>query len=97
VARVVVNVMPKTEILDPQGQAVLRALGRIGVNGVRDVRQGKRFELDVDGSVSDEELDRLASTLLANTVIEDYDVVAKRADDSATTPVTSTSVNEGAN
>ncbi|MDU6479805.1 MAG: phosphoribosylformylglycinamidine synthase subunit PurS, partial [Corynebacterium kroppenstedtii] len=75
-ARVVVNVMPKTEILDPQGQAVLRALGRIGVNGIRDVRQGKRFELDVDGSVSDEELDRLASTLLANTVIEDYDVVA---------------------
>ena len=53
-ARVVVNVMPKTEILDPQGQAVLRALGRIGVNGIRDVRQGKRFELDVDGSVSDE-------------------------------------------
>jgi len=97
VARVVVNVMPKTEILDPQGQAVLRALGRIGVNGVRDVRQGKRFELDVDGSVSDEELDRLASTLLANTVIEDYDVVAERADDSDVTPVTSTSANEGAN
>ncbi|MDU7286289.1 phosphoribosylformylglycinamidine synthase subunit PurS [Corynebacterium kroppenstedtii] len=96
-ARVVVNVMPKTEILDPQGQAVLRALGRIGVNGVRDVRQGKRFELDVDGSVSDEELDRLASTLLANTVIEDYDVVAERADDSDVTPVTSTSANEGAN
>jgi phosphoribosylformylglycinamidine synthase, purS protein len=89
--------MPKTEILDPQGQAVLRALGRIGVNGVRDVRQGKRFELDVDGSVSDEELDRLASTLLANTVIEDYDVVAERADDSDVTPVTSTSANEGAN
>ena len=96
-ARVVVNVMPKTEILDPQGQAVLRALGRIGVNGIRDVRQGKRFELDVDGSVSDEELDRLASTLLANTVIEDYDVVAERADDSDVTPVTSTSANEGAN
>lgn len=96
-ARVVVNVMPKTEILDPQGQAVLRALGRIGVNGVRDVRQGKRFELDVDGSLSDEELDRLASTLLANTVIEDYDVVAERADDSGATPVTSTSASEGAN
>ena len=95
-ARVVVNVMPKTEILDPQGQAVLRALGRIGVNGIRDVRQGKRFELDVDGSVSDEELDRLASTLLANTVIEDYDVVTERVDDSAATPVTSTSANEGA-
>lgn len=96
-ARVVVNVMPKTEILDPQGQAVLRALGRIGVNGVRDVRQGKRFELDVDGSVSDEELDRLASTLLANIVIEDYDLVAERADDPDATPVTSASANEGAN
>ncbi|MEJ4113463.1 phosphoribosylformylglycinamidine synthase subunit PurS [Corynebacterium kroppenstedtii] len=82
-ARVVVNVMPKTEILDPQGQAVLRALGRIGVKGVHDVRQGKRFVLDVDGSVSDEELDRLASTLLANTVIEDYDVVVEHADDTA--------------
>ena len=61
------------------------------------IRRGKRFELDVDGSVSDEELDRLASTLLANTVIEDYDVVAERADDSDVTPVTSTSANEGAN
>lgn len=75
-ARVVVNVMPKAEILDPQGQAVVRALGRIGVSGVEDVRQGKRFELEVDGSVSAEELDRIASTLLANTVIEDYEVVS---------------------
>ena len=55
-ARVVVNVMPKAEILDPQGQAVLRALGRIGVEGVTDVRQGKRFEIEVDDSVSDAEL-----------------------------------------
>ncbi|MDU4408117.1 MAG: phosphoribosylformylglycinamidine synthase subunit PurS, partial [Corynebacterium sp.] len=46
-ARVVVNVMPKAEILDPQGQAVVRALGRIGVSGVSDVRQGKRFEIEV--------------------------------------------------
>jgi len=75
VARVVVNVMPKTEILDPQGQAVHRALGRIGVSGVSDVRQGKRFELEVDDSVSDEDLKRLAETLLANTVIEDFEVV----------------------
>ena len=57
-ARVVVNVMPKAEILDPQGQAVLRALGRIGVEGVTDVRQGKRFEIEVDDSVSDAELQR---------------------------------------
>ena len=74
-ARVVVNVMPKAEILDPQGQAVVRALGRIGVSGVADVRQGTRFELEVDGTVTAEDLDRIASTLLANTVIEDYEVV----------------------
>lgn len=75
VTRVVVNVMPKAEILDPQGQAVVRALGRIGVSGVADVRQGKRFELEVDGTVTAEDLEHIASTLLANTVIEDYEVV----------------------
>lgn len=74
-ARVVVNVMLKAEILDPQGQAVHRALGRIGVDGVADVRQGKRFELEVGDTVTDEQLDTLARTLLANTVIEDYEVV----------------------
>ncbi len=67
--------MPKAEILDPQGQAVHRALGRIGVRGVLDVRQGKRFELEVDDSVTDADLRRIAETLLANTVIEDFDVV----------------------
>ena len=67
--------MPKAEILDPQGQAVQRALGRIGVNGVQDVRQGKRFEIEVDDSVTDEELARVAETLLSNTVIEDFEVV----------------------
>ena len=74
-ARVVVNIMPKAEILDPQGQAVVRALGRLGVAGVSDVRQGKRFEIEVDDSVSAEELEKVASTLLANTVIEDYEVI----------------------
>jgi len=73
-ARVVVNVMPKQEILDPQGQAVVRALGRLGISGVQDVRQGKRFELEVDESVTQEELEKIASELLANTVIEDYEV-----------------------
>ena len=71
-ARVVVNVMPKQEILDPQGQAVVRALGRIGVEGIADVRQGKRFELVVDGEVSREDLEKVAANLLANTVIENY-------------------------
>ncbi|MFP7366161.1 phosphoribosylformylglycinamidine synthase subunit PurS [Corynebacterium callunae] len=74
-ARVVVNVMPKAEILDPQGQAVHRALERIGVTGVSDVRQGKRFELEVDDSVTEADLQKVAETLLANTVIEDFDVV----------------------
>ncbi len=72
VSRVVVSVMPKEEILDPQGKAVVRALDRIGVSGVSDVRQGKRFVLEVDDSVSREDLERVASTLLANTVIEDF-------------------------
>ena len=79
-ARVVVNVMPKKEILDPQGQAVVRALGRIGISGVEGVRQGKRFELEVGEGVSREDLEKIASDLLANTVIEDYDVVIEGAD-----------------
>jgi phosphoribosylformylglycinamidine synthase subunit PurS len=73
-ARVVVDVMPKPEILDPQGQAVAGALPRLGFDGVRDVRQGKHFELEVDESVDDETLEKIAATLLANPVIEDWRV-----------------------
>ncbi|MGD9989584.1 phosphoribosylformylglycinamidine synthase subunit PurS [Pseudonocardia sp.] len=73
-ARVVVDVMPKPEILDPQGQAVTRALTRIGITGVADVRQGKHFELEVDDSLDDETLHRIAGDLLANPVIEDWTV-----------------------
>jgi len=78
VARVVVDVMPKQEILDPQGQAVANALPRLGFEGVGEVRQGKRFELEVDDSVDDAALARIAETLLANPVIEDWTV--RRAD-----------------
>lgn len=74
-ARVVVNVMPKAEILDPQGQAVVRALGRIGVEGVADVRQGKRFEIEVSDEVTREQVEKMAEVLLANTIIEDFDVI----------------------
>jgi phosphoribosylformylglycinamidine synthase subunit PurS len=74
VAKVVVHVMPKTEILDPQGQAIVGALGRLGVDGVSDVRQGKRFELDIDGDIDDEKLAEIAESLLANTVIEDWTI-----------------------
>ncbi|HZC26397.1 MAG TPA: phosphoribosylformylglycinamidine synthase subunit PurS [Actinopolymorphaceae bacterium] len=76
-AKVVVDVMPKRAILDPQGQAVAGALGRLGFGGISAVRQGKRFELEVDGDVTDDrlaELRRAAETLLANTVIEDFTV-----------------------
>lgn len=73
-ARVVVDVMPKPEILDPQGQAVANALPRLGFTGVTEVRQGKRFELEVDDSVDDDTLARIADGLLANPVIEQWTV-----------------------
>lgn len=66
--------MPKAEILDPQGQAIVGALGRLGFDGISDVRQGKRFELEVDGDISDDKLAEIAESLLANTVIEDWTV-----------------------
>jgi phosphoribosylformylglycinamidine synthase PurS subunit len=74
VARVVVDVMPKAEILDPQGQAIVGALPRLGFAGVSDVRQGKRFELEVGDDVDDATLDQIAETFLANTVIEEWKV-----------------------
>jgi phosphoribosylformylglycinamidine synthase PurS subunit len=72
VTRVVVDVMPKPEILDPQGQAVAKALARLGFEGVTEVRQGKHFELEVDDSVDDETLAKIVEGFLANPVIEDW-------------------------
>jgi phosphoribosylformylglycinamidine synthase subunit PurS len=77
VARVIVDVMLKPEILDPQGQAIARALPRLGFSGVTSVRQGKRFELELDGPADEAalaEVRKIAATLLANTVIEDFTV-----------------------
>jgi phosphoribosylformylglycinamidine synthase len=77
VARVVVDVMLKPEILDPQGKAVHGAFGRLGFDGVADVRQGKRFEITLDGEATEErvaEIRKAAETLLANPVIEDFAV-----------------------
>ncbi|GII66777.1 phosphoribosylformylglycinamidine synthase subunit PurS [Sphaerisporangium krabiense] len=76
-ARVIVDVMLKPEILDPQGQAIARALPRLGFSGVAAVRQGKRFEVELDGPADEAALSdvrKMAETLLANTVIEDYAV-----------------------
>ena len=69
-----VLVRPKAGILDPQGQAIVGALGRLGHAGISNVRQGKRFELEVDDSVDDSALAEIAESLLANTVIEDWTV-----------------------
>ena len=84
-ARVVVDVMLKPEILDPQGKAVQGALPRLGFAGISDVRQGKRFELEVDGELTDErlaEVHEIAEKLLSNPVIEDFSVyVEEFADD----------------
>ena len=77
-AVVVVNVMPKPEILDPQGKAVTGALKRMGHEGFS-VRQGKRFEIEVDGDLTPERLEEVrlfAESLLANTVIENFEVVS---------------------
>jgi phosphoribosylformylglycinamidine synthase PurS subunit len=71
---VVVDVVLKPEILDPQGQAVLGALGRLGHSGIRSVRQGKHFVLEVDGDPDEAELREIAETLLANPVIEDVEL-----------------------
>ena len=74
VPQVVVDVVLKPEISDPQGQAVLGALGRLGHPGVRSVRQGKHFVLEVDGDPDEAELRKIAETLLANPVIEDVEL-----------------------
>ena len=74
-ARVIVDVMLKPEILDPQGRAVQGALGRLGLDGVKDVRQGKQFIVDIDGDLEGDRLalmEQLAGELLSNPVIEDF-------------------------
>ena len=71
---IVVDVMPKAELLDPQGKAVSGALARMGVDAFTGVRIGKRFELTVDGEVDEAVLAQarqLADDVLSNSVIED--------------------------
>jgi phosphoribosylformylglycinamidine synthase len=74
VARVVVDVMLKPEILDPQGQAVANALPRLGVSEVNSVRIGKRVELEFDGEPDLSRAREIADKLLANPVIENFTV-----------------------
>ncbi len=75
-ARVVVDVMLKPEILDPQGQAIARKLPQLGFEGVVAVRQGKRFEVELEGEADEaalKQVEKIAETLLANPVIENFE------------------------
>jgi phosphoribosylformylglycinamidine synthase PurS subunit len=75
VTKIIVDVMLKREIHDPQGEAISRACQRLGYGDVVGVRQGKRFEVELRGDADDSALTRveaLASELLANPVIEEF-------------------------
>ena len=75
--KIVVNVMLKPEILDSQGQAVGSALNRLGFNFANEVRQGKRFEIEVTGTLDDEKralIKEAAEKLLSNPVIETFTI-----------------------
>jgi phosphoribosylformylglycinamidine synthase subunit PurS len=72
-----VTVYPRREILDPQGKAIRGALERIGFGEVREVRAGKSFEIDLgteDAGAAGERLAQMCEKLLANTVVEEYEV-----------------------
>jgi phosphoribosylformylglycinamidine synthase PurS subunit len=75
--RVEVRVYPRPDVLDPQGKAIAAALARLGHRAVKDVRAGKVFFLEVEGSdaaAAEADARQMAEELLANTVIEGYDV-----------------------
>jgi len=83
VAIIVVEVMPKKELLDPAGKAVLGAFHRSGIEGFHEVRIGKRFELHIEGEATEAHLAnarKMADDLLSNEVIED--VLDVRVEDS---------------
>ena len=67
----------KNGVLDPQGKAIEKALGQLGFDGVENVRQGKMIELelaDTDANLARDRLQEMCEKLLANTVIENYDI-----------------------
>ena len=79
-ARVIVDVMLKPEIHDPQGEAIASAARRLGFGQVSAVRQGKRFEVEISGPADEAalaEIAKLAGELLANPVIEEFSLHAE--------------------
>ncbi|EJW21631.1 Phosphoribosylformylglycinamidine synthase [alpha proteobacterium IMCC14465] len=78
-----VKITLKHGVLDPQGKAIEKSLGQLGFTGVNDVRQGKLIELDIDADTPEEaekQITEMCEKLLANTVIENYDIQLNPAD-----------------
>jgi len=73
-AKVVVNVYLKSGVLDPQGKAIEHALDALEFKGINSVRVGKQIVLDVEDCIDEDDVKQMCETLLANTVIEDYDI-----------------------
>lgn len=76
-AKIIVDVHLKAELLDPQGRAISGALERLGLTEVLDVRQGKQFVIEINGEVTPEILEKLqelSGNLLSNPVIENYEL-----------------------
>lgn len=78
-----VKITLKYGVLDPQGKAIEKSLGQLGFSGVNEVRQGKLIELDIDADTPDaaeKQITEMCEKLLANTVIENYDIQLNLAD-----------------
>ena len=72
--KVRVHITLKQDVLDPQGEAVQHALKNIGYREVKNVRQGKVLDLEVDDGISKSRIDQMCKDLLANTIIESYTI-----------------------
>ncbi|AGZ81803.1 phosphoribosylformylglycinamidine synthase subunit PurS [Campylobacter fetus] len=73
--KVTINVFLKNGVLDPAGKATKHALSSLGFNGINDARIGKQIILNLDDKTSDEDIKKMCEELLANTVIEDYEII----------------------
>ncbi|CUU70871.1 phosphoribosylformylglycinamidine synthase subunit PurS [Campylobacter hyointestinalis] len=73
--KVTVNVFLKNGVLDPAGKAVEHALGSLGFDGVNEVRIGKQIVLNLKDDINDTDIKTMCEELLANTVIEDYEII----------------------
>ena len=75
--RGIVYIRLKTEVLDPQGQAIESALKNLGENNINNIRQGKLIEMDIEAKnreEAEEKIEKITKSLLANTVIEEYSI-----------------------